>query len=167
MDAAVEVLQGEEALKKLPEILAVQKEVFRGEGRAPETWKQRLAEGQGLHLVIRGPDGRIASFLTAYQSKKIDRTKATAESDCLHLWMAGTLPEHRGKRMMSAIFQKALEIAAERGLQYVTLNTFPEEFCEMFKLATGRWGMSEDTGCPLVQGKVALFKTLPSTREGS
>lgn len=163
MDAAVEVLQEEEALQGLQEILAVQKEVFQAEGRAPEIWKQRLAEGHGLHLVIR-QDGRIASFLTAYQSKKIDRTKAcVAESDCLHLWMAGTLPEHRGKRMMSAIFQKALEIAAERGLQYVTLNTFPEEFCEMFKLATGRWGMSEDTGCACVQGKVALFKTLPST----
>jgi hypothetical protein len=35
--------------------------------------------------------------------------------------------EHKRKGMMSAIFEKALDEARIRGLQYVTLNTYPDK----------------------------------------
>ncbi|CAJ1423542.1 unnamed protein product [Effrenium voratum] len=147
--AEVEV-HGEEAL---PEVWALHDAVFGASAQAEAAkWRQRMAEGRGFHLVVR-QDGRVVSFLTAYESNKEARTTPVDHGDCLHLWMAGTLPAFEGRGFMSALFAAALDVAKTRSLRQVTLNTFPERFPAMYKLATGRWGMVEVKYIPLGSGE--------------
>lgn len=40
--------------------------------------------------------------------------------------LASDAKDHKKKGLMSAIFRKALEMAQERRLHYITLNTFPD-----------------------------------------
>ncbi|CAK9090375.1 Dehydrogenase/reductase SDR family member on chromosome X (DHRSXY) (Short chain dehydrogenase/reductase family 46C member 1) (Short chain dehydrogenase/reductase family 7C member 6) [Durusdinium trenchii] len=142
--ASMDRLQAEYA-EALHEVLQLHKVIF-GDSRHPEDeWRVRLAGGAGFHLVIR-QEGKILSFLTAYQSRRHERTTPCVEkSDCLHIWMAGTRSDCKKRGFMSAIFQKALDIADARGLRYVTLNTYPEKFPEMYHLATGSWKMTVDS----------------------
>ena len=73
----------------------------------------------------------------------------------LHIWLAGTCPEFRRQGAMTLMFNTLLEKTVTRTVSKLTLNTYPEKFPSMFRLATRKWGM-EVVNSNLADGKVCL-----------
>lgn len=79
----------------------------------------------------------------------------------LHIWLLGTLPEHRGKGLASQLVLQTICEGVRRGLP-CGFNTYPSRFKKMYQVARDRWKMLEvevkETGLPYPMNKKAFFK---------
>jgi len=79
----------------------------------------------------------------------------------LHIWLLGTLPDHRGKGLASQLVLQTICEGVRRGLP-CGFNTYPNRFKKMYKVARERWKMIEvevkETGLPHPMNKKAFFK---------
>jgi len=79
----------------------------------------------------------------------------------LHIWLLGTLPDHRGKGLASQLVLQTICEGVRRGLP-CGFNTYPNRFKKMYKVARERWKMIEvevkETGLRHPMNKKAFFK---------
>mmetsp|Transcript_12014 Transcript_12014/g.29578 ORF Transcript_12014/g.29578 Transcript_12014/m.29578 type:complete len:93 (-) Transcript_12014:149-427(-) len=75
-------------------------------------------------------------------NEKHDTHKSIRRAKLLHVWMSGTKKSHRGQGMFTRLFQRAEAIARLRGYEGTTLNTYPDRFPQMYRLAVKKLGMS-------------------------
>lgn len=113
--------------------------------RSLDVWKNRFHNMNGLLLGAReNNSNQIVAFMFLYH-------KLPSQ---IHIWLAGTHQDFRCQGAMSMMFKHALAKAKERASEKVTLNTYPDKFPGMFRIATTKWGMTVVHTLP--DGKVNL-----------
>ena len=119
--------------------------------RSLDVWKDRFHNMSGLLLGVRENSSKeIIAFMFLYQ-------KSASQ---LHIWLAGTRQDFRCRGAMSMMFTFALATAKERAVEKLTLNTYPDKFPNMFRMATLKWEMTVFQTLP--DGKVILERQLTS-----
>ena len=97
--------------------------------------------GNGI-LVYTKENEDITSFIMGYS---IDKTISSGLGDgkYMHVWMAGTDPNSRGKGLMPKCFTKIEEFARTSGkFKGISLNTNTIEYKAMFHVATKKFKLN-------------------------
>lgn len=114
----------------------------------PIDWKQKIKDGALLFGAT--VDTIPAGFVFAYPTK----------AKRLHIWHAGVLPEYRGLKIWSQLYQTIETKARELGYNEITLHTYPDRFPEMYNFAQKNGFMSYSPNKTSEFEKKYLLKSL-------
>ncbi len=115
--------------KNIPTAIAMAQTIFNSSPEEtvaylnPADWKQKIKNGALLFGAT--VDTIPAGFVFAYP----------IEAKRLHIWHAGVLPEYRGHKIWSELYQAVEAKARELGYLELTLHTYPDRFPEMYNFA--------------------------------
>ncbi len=84
------------------------------EGRLDDKYADKAVDDRDPLVLVADREGTAAGYLVAY-----DRHG----DGSYYVWMAGVVPDHRREGVMTALFRRTEDVAADRGYDAVTCKT--------------------------------------------
>lgn len=145
--------------RTLPNILSTSNAIFPPDGmhESLALWRERLTPPSSVVLYIAHPDAtpespHAVAFICAYPRTHSPSLR-TGETETMHIWLAGVLPDWRRKGFLEQLIDKLAESTVGR----VTVCTSPTRFPNMWSFLTKRgWEVERE----FPDGKIMLSKIL-------
>ena len=95
-------------------------------------YEQRFDNRKGI-ILGAVCDSQLVGYLFAHSSQASEQV-ASDPKEGIHIWLCATDSMHRRKGIATKLFDAIHDISMDRHVQYLSINTYPEYFPDMYKL---------------------------------